>query len=89
MPSKRMTLRFRFFAQYREYLGLSESCLEVPAELTTVDELLAWICDHHSAWSAVVNAPDKLIALNRQLVKTNAPIAENDEIALLPPVTGG
>lgn len=69
------------FARYRGLLGFSR--LEVPLpQPPIVAELLA-----QYAFKALPG--EALLALNQAYVKRGAPLADGDELALMPPVSGG
>lgn len=67
------------FARYRALLGFGE--LEVPVA-STLGELLA-----DSRFAALPK--DALLAVNQSFVDREAPLADGDEVALMPPVSGG
>ncbi len=67
------------FARYRALLGFSD--LQVPAA-PTLGELLADPC-----FQALPK--DALLAVNQAFADRTAPIHDGDEVALMPPVSGG
>ncbi len=81
-----MRVRVIAFAQLRELLGGPFHEVDVPAGSTSAD-----------VWNALVErcaplaelAGSTRIARNGRLVVQSEPIAEGDEVALLPPVGGG
>jgi molybdopterin synthase sulfur carrier subunit len=77
-----MRIQVRFFAALRERVGISERAITVP-ENTTVAQV----------WSLVVEKepfPDNVLAAkNMEYVDVATLVAEGDEIAFFPPVTGG
>ena len=77
-----MRIQVRFFAALRERVGISEHAVCVP-ENTTVAQV----------WSLVVEKeflPDNVLAAqNMKYVDVATVVAEGDEIAFFPPVTGG
>jgi molybdopterin synthase sulfur carrier subunit len=77
-----MHIEIRFFAALRERLGVSQRELSVP-EGTTVAQL----------WSLAVPQeplPDNVLAArNMEYVPTDSQLADGDEVAFFPPVTGG
>lgn len=67
------------FARYRALLGFDT--LEVPAAPTLGDLL---------ADARFVPLPkDALLAVNQAFADRNIPLADGDEVALMPPVSGG
>jgi len=67
------------FARYRALLGFSE--LQLPAQ-PTLGDLLA---DPRFAGLP----KDALLAVNQSFADRATPLAERDEVALMPPVSGG
>lgn len=83
------TILLKVFASYRISLGENEFQIELPTSVKTVADLLVWLANTNPAWGEVVSATDKLIAVNQVLTDVSAPICGGDEVAFLPPVTGG
>lgn len=77
-----MTVKVKLFASMREYLDLDE--IEI-----AIDN----INDVTDVWRAIAGdkpMPDNtLCAVNLQHTSEDAPIADGDEVAFFPPVTGG
>jgi molybdopterin converting factor subunit 1 len=79
-----VTVRVLFFAYLRERCGRREVVLQQP-EGTTVEDV----------WRDLVARYDRLpadaprFAVNRVYVDKTHPLHDNDEIALIPPVSGG
>jgi molybdopterin synthase sulfur carrier subunit len=77
-----MTIKVRFFASLRERVGCAD--VELPADD------LASVAD---AWSAATDGSEApgntLAALNMEYVGFDALLADGDEVAFFPPVTGG
>lgn len=87
--SSDISLTLRLFARYREALGFDECKLSVPSELRTIRQLVDWLAGQRPDWLEVLQAPDKLVALNKEIVSQDTDFNVGDELALLPPVTGG
>ena len=77
-----MRVRVRFFAGVREQVGAAERQIDVP-DGATVGEAAA----------AIPELDDTLAglgyAVNREYVPAEHPLADGDEVALIPPVSGG
>ncbi len=81
-----LRIRVRLFAMQRETAGTKELRLEVPLGATVDD-----------AWNAVVNvvpalAPGRAslrFAVNGDYADADWPLADGDEVACIPPVSGG
>jgi len=81
-----MQVHLRFFASVRETLGRSEAQCTVP-DGATVDVLLDQLCREQPLLQDVRKALS--VAVNREYVDGTHGLAENDEVALIPPVSGG
>ena len=81
-----MTVTVRFFASLREDVGVAELELEadsVPALLTVLESALGDAMAH-------LRQENVRLAVNQELVDDPALVLEpGDEVAFLPPVTGG
>jgi molybdopterin synthase catalytic subunit len=76
-----MRVSVRLFAALREQAGVRERQVDVPEGATVAD-----------VWSRLELGQEPqglLYALNREYVERTAPIREGDELALIPPVSGG
>jgi len=76
----------RFFARYAELAGCESSAVTVSTPATVAD-VIAKVRDVFPGTEAM--PPRPLAALNRRQVKLNAPVQDGDEVALLPPLSGG
>jgi molybdopterin synthase catalytic subunit len=75
-----------FFGQLKDIVGCSEEVLEVPAG-STVATVFGTYRERFPRMNAL--APSVVPARNQQFAALATPVAENDEIAFLPPVSGG
>lgn len=75
-----MSIQVKFFASLRETLGQSETVVE---QASTVADV--WVQATHSA-----AAPkNMLVAVNLDYATMQSEVADGDEVAFFPPVTGG
>jgi molybdopterin converting factor small subunit len=81
-----MTVSVRFFARYAELAGCTSSAVSVPMP-ATVGDVIAKVRELFPGTQ--VMPPRPLAALNRRQVKLDAAVNEGDEVALLPPISGG
>lgn len=80
------SIAVRFFGSLREAAGEQTTV----AASATVAALKAQLCQQLPAPAReAVFAPGVQIAVNQVLVADDAPVAPGDEVAFLPPVTGG
>jgi molybdopterin synthase sulfur carrier subunit len=83
-------LKVLFFARIREELDCPG--LELPwetalADLDAVQERLAEM--HGQRWREVLARDNTIRAVNQTVISGNCPLADGDEVAFFPPVTGG
>jgi molybdopterin converting factor subunit 1 len=79
-----VTVRVLFFAYLRERCGVRETAVELP-EGARVEDVWEELCRRYDRL-----AGQRLrFALNQVYVDTAHPLHEDDEIALIPPVSGG
>lgn len=76
----------RFFARYAELAGCTWSHVNVDTP-TTVAEVIARVREVFPGTQALPAKP--LAALNLRQVTLDARVTEGDEVALLPPLSGG
>ncbi len=81
-----MHIRLRFFASLRDRLGHSESVCEVP-EGSTIATVLAVLKEKHPELVAVETS--LAFAVEYEYVDKTHVLKEDDELAFIPPVSGG
>ena len=81
-----MRIRVRFFAGIREAVGRREVDLEVP-EGTTADQALDRLVNAYPPLARF--RASALVACNQAYTEGGRILAEGDEVALIPPVSGG
>ncbi len=77
----------KLFALLKEQAGRDE--LQIAAGPPTISELLLTIAREHPALSGLLSQGRIMTALNHELVKPDARINDGDEVALMPPFSGG
>lgn len=81
-------IKVLFFAQLREQLGCHS--LEVSENnIHCVADLRQFLVASHPHWENFLNNGKLMVAVNQTLVKVDQALAQNDEVAFFPPVTGG
>lgn len=82
-----MSVRILYFASLREALGMAGETIELPSGVLTVGGLRDWLVGQGR--DKLGTAKNLRCAVNQELAGLDAPVAEGDEIAFFPPVTGG
>lgn len=80
-------LNVLFFAQVRELVGCDSVAVDVV--YSDVEQLRAALAAKGSRWELALESGKLLAAVNQTLVSFDHPLAEGDEVAFFPPVTGG
>jgi sulfur-carrier protein len=81
-----MTLKILYFAGLREANGTGADTIELPAGVTTVTSLRAMLGERHPA---LLTTKNLRVAVNQKMCGLDTPVADGDEVAFFPPVTGG
>lgn len=82
-------ITIRYFARLREELGTGEETIALPDGVTTVAGVRDWLSNRGSPWTDALSEPAVLVAVNHETCGPTAPVADGDEVAFFPPVTGG
>jgi molybdopterin converting factor subunit 1 len=81
-----MHVRVRLFARLRELVGSGELERDVP-DGATVEAVWALLVRDHS--SIAPYAESMSCAVNADYARMTTPLSDGDEVAFLPPVSGG
>lgn len=82
-------LSVRFFASLRERLDCPALALDWQPEWSSIADLRAALMARGPLWAEALDNPDLRCARNQQVVDLQTPLADGDEVAFFPPVTGG
>ncbi|MDF3846193.1 MoaD/ThiS family protein [Pseudomonas citronellolis] len=82
-------IRLQYFARYRELLGSEGEPLPWQPALATLGDLRDHLASRGSAWAEVFSQGNLMCARNQELCSLDEPLADGDEVAFFPPVTGG
>jgi molybdopterin converting factor small subunit len=80
-----VTLHLLYFGVLKDFFEADRDLVELPED-STVADLLALLRDGVSdlpVWSSLA------VAVNREYATLDSPLHDGDEVALLPPVSGG
>ena len=80
-----MKVSVLLFALYRERMGTSQIEIELSDRATSV-ELMACLRKEYPSLPILDSV---LIAVNSEYVDSDAPLHDGDEVAIIPPVSGG
>jgi molybdopterin synthase sulfur carrier subunit len=80
-----MNVTVKFFARYREALGVDSVTVE--GDFATVDDVRALLAQRDG--SEVLREQNLMCARNEDLCQLDEPVIDGDEVAFFPTVTGG
>lgn len=79
-----------YFAWVRERIGRDAEEIVLPADVQTVAALLDWLKGRGGGYARALEDLSVIrVAVNQEFAQPDHAIADEDEIALFPPVTGG
>ena len=87
-----MRIKVLFFASLREIFDCNEKFLDIPHDgILTPDLLLKnFSIAEKGPWLELLNKQKIVrVAINQTLVEWQSPLNDGDELAFLPPITGG
>jgi molybdopterin synthase catalytic subunit len=79
-------VRVRLFASLRDAAGRAESPLQLPEGATAED---AWQAVAQETPALAPRRPSLAVAVNREYAEFATVLKEGDEVAFIPPVSGG
>jgi molybdopterin converting factor subunit 1 len=82
-----MRVKVRLFAQLRDLAGGGDFDCSVAADEASVQDVWRAIVRDHPALASFTRAMST--AVNLEYVRPDAPVRDGDEVAFLPPVSGG
>lgn len=85
-----MQRKIVYFAWVRERIGKSGEDIEIPADVTTVADLLSHLKGLGGGYEAALEKPEAIrVALDQEHADHEQPLGSAREVALFPPMTGG
>lgn len=83
-------LKVLFFARIREQLDCASLEVQWEEGVTSLDALQAQLAAQRGQlWADVLGQDNIIRAVNQDVVSDNCGLADGDEVAFFPPVTGG
>jgi molybdopterin synthase sulfur carrier subunit len=84
-----MKIELLYFGRPSESLKLARETVNLPAGISTLGELLAWLRLRGDIWAQELTESRVRCAINQEFAGLTAQIKEHDEIALFSPISGG
>ncbi len=80
-------ITIRLFAALKDKAGIGE--LKLHGNPATVAELIAQIREEYPVLSEILSCNAVIVSVNQELVNEDSPLKDSDEVALMPPFSGG
>ena len=78
-----------FFGRLRDFSKNIKNEIPVSDEIKCVEDVILYLDTLNPHLGKELRKPFTLVSVNKNLVKTDFPIVGDEEVAFLPPVTGG
>lgn len=83
-------MKILYFAWLKEKTGVAEEDIALPSGVATVADLIAHLKTRGDGFAeAFADQSIVRVAVNQEHVGTDQALADGDEVAFFPPVTGG
>ncbi|HSR01645.1 MAG TPA: molybdopterin converting factor subunit 1 [Methylophilaceae bacterium] len=84
-----MNIKVLYFARIKESVNYSTEDILLPNSVKTIADLKGHLAQRGDVWTDLFSAQTIRAAINHELVDNTVIIADGDEVAFFPPVTGG
>ena len=85
-----MSVKILYFASLREKLGCASEELALPEGVSTLGALRAHLATRGGAWAEALSEGRLVrMAVNQEMSPPGTAVADGQEVAFFPPVTGG
>ena len=87
--SSKGVFKLLFFGRLRDISHNIEETQAIKDEILSIKDLTSWLDVKNPILGKELVKPFVLVSVNKNIVKNDFIISEGDEVAFLPPVTGG
>lgn len=83
-------MQILYFGRVRSRIGMPGEEISLPEGVSTVAGLMEWLKGRGERHARAFEDADAVrAAVNQEIAPPDAAVAENDEVAFFPPMTGG
>ncbi len=84
-----MKIRLLYFGRPRENLNVSSETADVPDNIGTLAQLLAWLRLRGDNWQQELADNHVRCAVNQEMAEPATALRVDDEVAIFSPISGG
>ncbi len=77
-------MKLLYFAQLVDILQRSQEDVALPADVRTVEQLLAWLAARGDPWTSHMVGDRTQVTVNKQFADPATEVADDDEIGIFP-----
>lgn len=82
-------LKLLFFGRLGELAQSIDPQIELRPQLATPEHIRHWLGSSHPELNKALKQPGVTVAINKSLANWDSALNQSDELAFLPPVSGG
>ena len=82
-------VRVLFFGRLTDTAGMAEMSVNLPSDQIGVDAFCALVTQSNSELAKLILGPSVRTVINHAIALPDAVVRDGDEVAFLPPVSGG
>ena len=86
METKNITIRLKLFSIARDLAGIDETLVEVPPN-SKPEAVFSYLISRNPVFER--SRTSLRIAVNMEYIDSETPLRDGDEVAIIPPVSGG
>ena len=83
-------MKIKYLFWLREKVGIAEEEVSLPADVTTVSELINWLPMRGPKFEVAFEFAEIIkVVVNQHFAYNDQPVNDDDEVMFIPPIAGG